>query len=89
MAICRVCGNEVSIPSSCIKQTFSFQGDPVIYKSVAYGSEDEDWGARSGKNCHDCNCPPGAFHHLNCGVERCPRCGGQAIFCECDPGDPE
>jgi len=33
--------------------------------------------------CHDCNIKHGGFHHLNCDVERCPKCGGQLISCGC------
>ena len=56
----------------------------ILMKLNRYGAETVDWGAASGRNCHDCNCPPGSFHHARCDVERCPRCGGQVIYCECD-----
>jgi hypothetical protein len=32
------------------------------------------------RNCPDCNCPVGAFHHANCDMERCQH-GNQAISC--------
>jgi hypothetical protein len=34
--------------------------------------------------CHDCLATKGNLHSLDCDVERCPRCGGQAISCDCD-----
>jgi uncharacterized protein with PIN domain len=33
--------------------------------------------------CGDCNVRLGATHHLNCDMERCPKCGGQLISCDC------
>jgi hypothetical protein len=33
--------------------------------------------------CHDCNVAPGGFHHPGCDTERCPKCSGQIITCEC------
>lgn len=34
--------------------------------------------------CHDCGAKVGEVHHLGCDWERCPRCGGQFITCDCD-----
>ncbi len=84
MAICKACGNEMRQPSGCVQSDFRFKNESKAYLPIAYGAEEDDWGGRSGKTCHDCNCPPGAFHHPGCDVERCPRCGGQAIGCDCE-----
>ena len=50
---------------------------------VKYGSEADDWGADQGP-CHDCGVSKGEIHIWGCDVERCPSCGGQLIYCECD-----
>lgn len=51
---------------------------------VRYGDEQDDWGAGTGKPCHDCAVLKGQFHVPGCDVERCPDCGGQVICCDCD-----
>ena len=83
MAVCQACGREMMLSGSCISYTVRFADDPTVYSPVKYGEEEADWGAADGHPCHDCMCPPGGYHHANCDVERCPRCGGQAFGYDC------
>src|ERR1039458_6816966 len=34
--------------------------------------------------CRDCGVSIGEVHMLNCGIESCPRCGGQYVSCACN-----
>lgn len=33
--------------------------------------------------CHDCGCKVGENHQPGCDTERCPKCKGQLISCDC------
>lgn len=50
------------------------------FDRVPYGSGADDL---KFPKCDDCGVPRGRLHLLGCDLEPCPRCGGQAITCEC------
>lgn len=37
-------------------------------------------------HCHDCGVLYGKIHHVDCDMERCPKCRDQFISCECGIG---
>lgn len=51
-----------------------------IYERIPYGCE--RFKLKSSK-CSDCGCKLNSLHHLGCDIERCPRCGGQLMTCNC------
>lgn len=38
-------------------------------------------------DCYDCGQPAGEDHKPGCDIERCPRCKGQFISCDCDTSE--
>jgi hypothetical protein len=85
MATCEACGQEMLLGTGCSHTIMVLAvdgGGEEQRERVRYGQEKEDWGAGDGLPCHDCAVKPGGCHHPGCDVERCPRCGAQAIGCE-------
>ena len=80
-AICEACRGDMKDVATCVEVPVETVDGAL--PPIAYGSEEDDWGAASGVRCHDCFVEPGGFHHPGCDVERCPRCGDQLISCEC------
>jgi len=52
-----------------------------VFTRVRCGEERGLFGFLDG--CGDCGVNAGQFHVPNCSIERCPRCGGQALGCPC------
>lgn len=75
MAKCRDCKKEMTEADSCDFKKIKIDGK---------------WFSRirsNQKRCHDCGIAFYGIHHAGCDMERCPKCKGQMLSCNCDKGD--
>lgn len=83
MEMCSLCGKLKSGAETCTDYQVRIQGS--VYSPVKYSSKkptpfnSEDTKMR----CPLCGVKPGGYHHVGCGLEICPCCGGRWIFCRC------
>jgi len=74
MAICETCHQEMLLSVGCTLKRFDdMNGGP--YLRIPYEGEHGP--------CRDCLVLSGQLHHPGCSQERCPKCNGQAISCDC------
>lgn len=61
-------------------RTYSIAGE--VFERIPFG-EDHAGKASDAASCRDCAAARGQLHVPICCLEQCPRCGGQAIGCDC------
>ena len=92
MAICPDCKQEMLEADSCTFHSIISESGKVYDRHRFMDAEDEamyrnlgiDYDfCESSIRCGDCGIRPGGLHHFGCDMERCPRCGGQLISCDC------
>lgn len=76
-AICSACKQEMVEGGECTFNKVRYADGKVMERSTQHFEEPSGL-------CHDCNILHGKYHHPGCDAERCPRCGGQFIGCDCD-----
>ena len=85
MAMCDVCGLEMTKSASCSLKTLAVDGKKR--PRIPFGNEAGALKATP-KRCRDCGVSPGGFHHAGCAVEQCAVCGEQLFCCDCDKEEP-
>lgn len=83
MAKCEYCNRDMLKSNGCNMALLKF--DDKTYLRIKVGAKHDFYYGKKNKNirCHDCNALIGEYHHLGCDCERCPKCHGQLISCEC------
>ena len=76
MSICDLCEQDKDKAYSCLKR---------IEGQIPFGEETQL--SLLPHNCPECHVGTGGFHHLGCGIEQCPQCYGQILFCLCEGGE--
>jgi len=74
-ATCEQCRKEMKPGASCVMT--HLYADGKWWDRIPVDEDRKD-------HCGDCNAPGGGYHHPGCDTARCPICGGQEAFCDCE-----
>lgn len=87
MAKCNVCNKEMKTAKGC-KFPYLVEVNGLKYKRLKFGTVEEDWGEigpiKADERCGDCGTTKNHLHHDGCDIERCPKCHGQLLSCDCN-----
>lgn len=72
----------IDIAESQLYPTFTVED--IEYPRIKFGKETEEDNVYRKSHCGDCSVKQGYYHALGCDLEVCPKCGGQAVSCDCD-----
>ena len=74
---CADCDKEMLEAKSCTLNGLRIETGETYLRDTTYFDVND--------RCHDCGIinTNGNIHHFGCDMERCPKCGGQLISCEC------
>ncbi len=87
MAVCTACDQEMLQAESCTLEAYEGETESRVRYDPEWLSP---WPEMPPDHrCHDCGVRPGAIHHPGCDMERCPKCEGQAISCDCNYEDED
>lgn len=78
MAYCPECDKDMGNANTCTFPYLQFDDGKILKRNTTY-FDNNDF-------CHDCGIEnkKGNLHHYGCDMERCPRCKGQLIGCDCN-----
>jgi len=82
MVICEWCKQSMTDSDGCLEGICI--GWPSYYLSYIYMQLPPTHFSEPYGRCHDCHAKHGMPHHCGCDVQRCPKCGGQFISCDCN-----
>jgi len=81
MGKCNYCKKEMMTADSCNFNKIIIDGKE--FKRIDGDKLNQKYDM---ERCGDCGIKLGRFnyHHFNCDLEECPKCGGQLLSCDCN-----
>jgi len=78
---CSRCHRDPHFDDGCIERVVEYP-DGTSLPAVREPSGADRVGM-PGERCWGCGTTAGHYHHENCHLEPCPRCGGRLLLCDC------